>query len=55
MPDNIVVTTELREGGGGWVMGVLNKALQGSASRSNPLPFYTPFLEEKVPLSYILY
>ena len=26
--------------------------LGGSAPRSNPLPFYIPFLTEKVPLSY---
>ena len=28
---------------------------EGSAPRSNPLPFYIPFLIEKVPLSYTFY
>ena len=36
-------------GGGRGVGGLLNKALY---ARSKPLPFYTPFLSEKVPLSY---
>ena len=28
---------------------------EGSALRSNPLPFYIQFLDEKVPLSYAFY
>ena len=40
--------------------GALNKVLfgrggGGSASRSNPLPFYIPFLREMGPLSYTFY
>ena len=27
----------------------------GSAKRSNPLPFYIPFFQKKVPLSYTFY
>ena len=38
-------------GGGGGVRRALNKVL-GFAPRSKPLPFYTPFLIEKVPVSY---
>ena len=40
----------MRGGGGGRV---LNSFIRGgSAPRSKPLPFYIPFLTEKVPLSY---
>ena len=38
--------------------GLLNKCQfirGGSAPRSNPLPFYTPFFTKKVPLSYTFY
>ena len=41
-------------GGGGGGGGGTQKNLirEGSAPRSDPLPFYIPFLAEKVPLSY---
>ena len=51
MPDNIVVTTELREGGEGWVMGVLNKVLYCKAlpRGPTPYPFIHPFWKKRYP------
>ena len=44
-------------GPGGWGGGGTKKYLirGGSVPRSDPLPFYIPFLAEKVPLSYIFH
>ena len=39
-------------GGGGWHTSKFHFIRGGSAPRSKPLPFDTPFLTEKVPLSY---
>ena len=45
--------TVWRPGGGGDTQQSFIR--EGSALRSTPLPFYTPFLTEKVPFSYIFY
>ena len=41
---------ENNPGGGGGTQQIFVRG--GSAPRSNPLPFYIPFLTEKVPLLY---
>ena len=47
---NVMVCFKARGGGGG---GTKQSFIRGgSAPRSKPLPFYIPFLREKVPLSY---
>ena len=44
-------------GGGGWGLRVTQQRFirEGFAPRSNPLPFYIPFLREKVLLSSTFY
>ena len=43
-------------GGGGSGGGTQKRFIRwGSAPKSDPLPFYIPFLTEKVPLFYIFY
>ena len=40
---------------GGWGFSQKDFIRVGSAPKSNPLPFYTPFLTEKVPVLYTFY
>ena len=42
-------------GEGGWGFSQKDFIRAGSAPKSNPLPFSTPFLTEKVPVLYTFY
>ena len=48
--ETLLVEISVRGGGGGSTKNIFIRG--GSAPRFDPLPFYTPFLIEKIPLSY---